>query len=462
MNIQNIQFKGVLFDAFNDPVAGMPCAIQFYNVFTTSWMTLTEEFEVAESKVLHVMAVPERISTTDQTIRVVREVLRSGGVPNFRLVKVDDRYEIPSVIATDFEVMVDAEKELLSINFEQHWLLPEDQVIHETSHRVIARAFQVEATSADMTAIIQERDALQQQVQDLQAAMNGLAKENEMLRREYEMAQQSLQATEQQVKDLQTTVDDLKGQLESVEPVDSENYKEKYYELEQQYLTLQGQYENQKKENEALLSGIRKLQETIKTSQSTIALKDQQLEAQKQQVASLEQKVQQYQKDLEVAADYSALDHPNKLSASKVYSSIVNDVIKADAELANANYKLSNVSLNIKTTVENGPQGTLLGLIDFDSAKDINGAAISDISIDIVPNAGSVNTNAPKMPNVKGLTETAVRRILSDHGLKLDAVYHATDDPALTEGQSFKQSPLPDADIREGQEVIVIFAKPIK
>ena len=227
-------------------------------------------------------------------------------------------------------------------------------------------------------------------------------------------------------------------------------------------MTLQGQYENQKKENEALLSGIRKLQETIKTSQSTIALKDQQLEAQKQQVASLEQKVQQYQKDLEVAADYSALDHPNKLSASKVYSSIVNDVIKADAELANANYKLSNVSLNIKTTVENGPQGTLLGLIDFDSAKDINGAAISDISIDIVPNAGFVNTNAPKMPNVKGLTETAVRRILSDHGLKLDAVYHATDDPALTEGQSFKQSPLPDADIREGQEVIVIFAKPIK
>ncbi|MEM6687399.1 MAG: PASTA domain-containing protein, partial [Bacteroidota bacterium] len=99
--------------------------------------------------------------------------------------------------------------------------------------------------------------------------------------------------------------------------------------------------------------------------------------------------------------------------------------------------------------------------VDFESAKEVSSAVLSDIKLDIVPSAITATTTTGTMPNILGLTETAVRKVLTNYGLRLDAVYHSTKDTNLVAGQSFKQSPGPNDPVEEGQEVIVIFAKPI-
>jgi hypothetical protein len=157
----------------------------------------------------------------------------------------------------------------------------------------------------------------------------------------------------------------------------------------------------------SFLASIDQLQKVVKQEKRTIEVKDAELHTKQVLIKTLEKQTLTLQKELEEAIDYNATAHPNKLSASKVYGSIVNDVIKADEELVNSRYKLGNISLNLKTTVEKGPEGTVFGLLDFETAKGINGAAISDISIDIVPNVAAAINEGQKMPDILGLNATA-------------------------------------------------------
>jgi beta-lactam-binding protein with PASTA domain len=69
----------------------------------------------------------------------------------------------------------------------------------------------------------------------------------------------------------------------------------------------------------------------------------------------------------------------------------------------------------------------------------------------------NVETAIGKMPDVIGLTETAVRRILKSIDLRLNPVYQSN--PNVVNGDSFKQSPTPGTDIQANQLITVIFSK---
>ncbi|MDO6743881.1 PASTA domain-containing protein [Tenacibaculum soleae] len=208
-------------------------------------------------------------------------------------------------------------------------------------------------------------------------------------------------------------------------------------------------------------NSIDDLVEKVKISQQLVSEKNHEIATLTQNTAVKEIEISKLETKVTEIQSYVDAENPNKLDAKKVYSSIINDIAIADAEMDNSRFKMANISLNLKATVEKGPQGTLFGLVDFESAKDINAAAISDISIDIVPNTTSIKSKNT-VPNIIGLTETAARKIITNYGLKLDVVYQPTDNPKFIEGQAIKQIPEVGSEIVQGQEVIVIFAKPLK
>ncbi|WP_271404929.1 PASTA domain-containing protein [Tenacibaculum soleae] len=208
-------------------------------------------------------------------------------------------------------------------------------------------------------------------------------------------------------------------------------------------------------------NSIDNLVEKVKTSQQLVSEKNNEIAILTQNTALKEIEISKLETKVTEIQNYVDAENPNKLDAKKVYSSIINDIAIADAEMDNSRFKMANISLNLKATVEKGPEGTLFGLVDFESAKDINAAAISDISIDIVPNTTSIKSKNT-VPNIIGLTETAARKIITNYGLKLDVVYQPTDNPKFIEGQAIKQIPEVGSEIIQGQEIIVIFAKPLK
>lgn len=208
-------------------------------------------------------------------------------------------------------------------------------------------------------------------------------------------------------------------------------------------------------------NSIDDLVEKVKISQQLVSEKNNEIATLTKNTAVKEIEISKLETKVTEIQSYVDAENPNKLDAKKVYSSIINDIAIADAEMDNSRFKMANISLNLKATVEKGPQGTLFGLVDFESAKDINAAAISDISIDIVPNTTSIKSKNT-VPNIIGLTETAARKIITNYGLKLDVVYQPTDNPKFIEGQAIKQIPEVGSEIIQGQEVIVIFAKPLK
>jgi len=453
---EHIQFKDLLFDTSNQPIADFHLVIQFYNINLNEWLSLTDTLVVNETGLDHQIEIPDRISTKDQTIRVVREVLKSGGIPSFRLIKAIEGNELPKVIATNYKVSRPNGGGKLIVDFGKNWLLRDEAIIETETHSVAASSLPVFEFDAAIDKAETEKEELRLQQEASFKEINTLNTIVLSLSEEKEGITNELNEREVKIGQLTEAVNELEGKLQERESIKKEldAERDKIAEYEKTIDTVH-------KEKEAFSASIQNLKNDLENYKTTGNLKDAELLAKQTLIESLEQKNTSLQKELEETTAFNTSEHPNKLAASKVYGSIVNDVIKADEELINSKYKLSNVSLNLKTTVEKGPVGTLLGLLDIETAKGINSAAISDIHIDIVPNVATASSKGQKMPDVLGLTETAVRKTLLDHGLKLDAVYHPTDDANLIEGQSFKQSPAAGAGIVEGQEVIVIFAKPI-
>lgn len=119
-------------------------------------------------------------------------------------------------------------------------------------------------------------------------------------------------------------------------------------------------------------------------------------------------------------------------------------------------YKLANISLKLKTVVSRDAEGVNVQLVDLSGMNQVNGDAVSELTFDIVPEpiASSVGGS---IPNLLGLTETAVRRILTSLELKLNPVFQ--NNTAVVNGDSFKQSPEAGSTYNVNDTVTVIFSK---
>lgn len=141
---------------------------------------------------------------------------------------------------------------------------------------------------------------------------------------------------------------------------------------------------------------------------------------------------------------------------NELYTNIVSEIVVASDTGIDSPYKLSNISLKLKALIHEDGGSMSATLLDLENSENVNEAAISELLFDITPVDHRQNTTAV-MPNCVGLTETAVRRILKNAGLRLNPVYQKID--TVVNGDSFKQSPLKGTAVQPNQLVTVIFSK---
>ncbi len=169
-------------------------------------------------------------------------------------------------------------------------------------------------------------------------------------------------------------------------------------------------------------------------------------------------KLKEYEERLAVADDTIANERTHE--ASKVYTSVVNEITKAAEGMNTGKYNISKLSLDLKVMVKNDENGMKLQLIDDKLASKVSAESLSSLIIEIQANElNTTNTNSHKAPTVIGLTETEARKKLMSYGLKMKPIYQLVEKDKYTIGQAFKQSPDNTDELIEGSTVTVIFAK---
>ncbi|MNV15577.1 PASTA domain protein [compost metagenome] len=144
------------------------------------------------------------------------------------------------------------------------------------------------------------------------------------------------------------------------------------------------------------------------------------------------------------------------LPINQLYSNIVSEIETATNASESSNFKLSNMSLKLKAMIQRDGETVSATLLDPDSSENVNGNAISELVFDITSNQ-TTEAAIIVMPDVRGLTETAVRRVLKSLQLRLNPVYQSK--LPIMNGDSFKQSPAAGEKIQKNQLITVIFNK---
>jgi hypothetical protein len=139
-----------------------------------------------------------------------------------------------------------------------------------------------------------------------------------------------------------------------------------------------------------------------------------------------------------------------------LYTNLVSEIATATDSANGLPFKLSNISLKLKALVHGDGESLSASLLTLENSENVNGEAISELVFDITPVTNREN-NAIAVPNLLGLTETAVRKVLKNLGLKLNPVYQKKDSVVI--GDSFKQFPSPGTNTQPNQLVTVIFNK---
>lgn len=139
-----------------------------------------------------------------------------------------------------------------------------------------------------------------------------------------------------------------------------------------------------------------------------------------------------------------------------LYTNIVSEIVAASETSADSPFKLSNISLKLKALIHEDGGSMSASLLNLENSENVNGDAISELVFDITP-VNPRETNGLIVPNLIGLTETAVRKVLKKLGLKLNPVYQKKD--SVVNGDSFKQFPTQGVSAQPNQLVTVIFSK---
>ncbi|WP_430406043.1 PASTA domain-containing protein [Fluviicola sp.] len=139
-----------------------------------------------------------------------------------------------------------------------------------------------------------------------------------------------------------------------------------------------------------------------------------------------------------------------------LYTNIVSEIASASETSIGSPFKLSNISLKLKALIHEDGGSMSASLLNFENSENVNGDAISELVFDITPVQNRQNGGIG-IPNLIGLTETAVRKVLKNLGLKLNPVYQKKD--SVVNGDSFKQFPQQGVSAQPNQLVTVIFSK---
>lgn len=413
-------FKVTLRDHHGKIPEEMKLAIQFLNTDTKVWEKIDlENTGYLEGAYTFEYYIPSRIYGDQPTLRKVREVLQAGGMPMFRLIDANSKEQTYILSKQGVYTMLE---DAISYDFGALFLLQREQIEDLDNPKVpsvlIATAKIAQDTTPEMEDLQKEIDNLKEQLKQ-QEANNETNTTSAEQAEEIDFLNRRISSLEADVNTLQAE----KGVLETT--------------ITQQNQTISNQ-----------LGEINHYKDIEQQQQSTIAS----LEAEKQ---TLQQQIDELSQET-VEEEYI----PKSVSANKLYTDVIDEIKIAKENTVASGFKLSNISLNLKTVAEKDANGLRFQVIDINNASAINGAAISDIKIDITEDETPV-VNELIVPKLIGLTETATRNYLEKFSLRLDPVYQLidTENSTLSEGQAFKQSPEPGTVTTPDTTITVIFAK---
>jgi predicted nucleic acid-binding Zn-ribbon protein len=489
-------FKTTVKDHLDQIPHKMALAIQFYNTDTKAWETIAiENTDYIEGAYSFEYYIPSRIYGDQPTLRKIREVLQSGGMPMFRLIDANAKEQI-HILAAQGTYIISQENDDIGYDFGILSLLERDQIDGLDNPKIPSVFIATEVTSQDINPQIEdlkkeieklkqeaenrdegqdpsgdhaaEIDALKARVNSLENDILHLNNEKQELLESQSELQQNLQNVTAENTDLRTditqqsqTIQSLEEQLQAQSESNTDNSAIiQGLELEKQ--TLQEEIDLHISEKTILETTITQQGQTINNQISEIN-HYKNIETQQQNtIESLESEKQMLQTQIdELSQEASEEEYiPKSVSANKLYTDIIDEIQIAKENTASSGFKLSNISLNLKTVAEKDAQGLRFQVIDINNASEINGAAISDIKIDITESETPV-VNELIVPKLIGLTETAARKYLEKFSLRLDPVYQLmnTTDSPIIEGQAFKQSPEPGTITTPDTTITVIFAK---
>ncbi|WP_299675070.1 PASTA domain-containing protein [uncultured Dokdonia sp.] len=413
-------FKVTLRDHLGKIPKKMNLAIQFFNTETKVWEKIDSELTgYQEDAYSFEYDIPSRIYGDQPTLRKVREVLQAGGMPMFRLTDDNAKEQVHILSKQGVYTMLE---DTISYDYGNLFLLQKEQIEGLDNPKIpsvlIATTKTVQNTTPEMEDLQKEVDELKEQLRQQEAN-----------------------------NETNTT------SSEQVEEIDFLNRRVSF--LEADVNTLEA-------EKGALEATITQQGQTISTQLGEINhykdIEQQQLNT----ISILETEKQTIQNQLDLLSQETAQEEyiPKSVSANKLYTDVIDEIKIAKENTVASGFKLSNISINLKTVAEKDEGGLRFQVIDINNASAINGAAISDIKIDITEDETPI-VNELIVPKLIGLTETAARNYLEKFSLRLDPVYQLidTENSILSEGQAFKQSPEPGTITTPDTTITVIFAK---
>lgn len=155
------------------------------------------------------------------------------------------------------------------------------------------------------------------------------------------------------------------------------------------------------------------------------------------------------------------VDPPVTRSIGEISQSLFTSLESAMEETKTSNFKLSNITLDIKGLgVDKGFQ-----LLDISHTPFVDPALVSSISMELSsddPGEGSGAESTDDeftMPDFSGMTESAAGNLIDKMGLRLRPVYQTVKKGKYPIGQCINQSPAPGTALGFQETITLIFAK---
>ena len=207
--------------------------------------------------------------------------------------------------------------------------------------------------------------------------------------------------------------------------------------------------------------------------QLAISQKDRQLVARSVELTGATKRITQLQKELsKTKVSETRLKNENeqfvneagrKVAIQDIAANIGTEVDAANTKLRQEKrpYRFGRIEINLKGTVSpDGQKMALASSVDMEKLQ--SGVSLPSVSMEILPTRSPLlESTSVIVPDVTGLTETAVRRLLQAVGLRLEPVSKSVgENSRIPIGQSMQQTPKKGSELPRNNTVLVVFAAP--
>ena len=388
-------------DKNNEGYSRTQLTLQIFNLKTRIWEPLVTNMRAANGMLHMELQLGEWTQSSNNTQQMFVSWLSQDALPAFRLVQyIEDRPEVELIYSGGLMTSYNGEK--LELNFGEMWVMDEETI---SNHK----------------------EELPDGVNVVHIA-NPIPGENS----------------------------DMYGGLWASigQPTSFRGYNGKDHIVS---FATQDEIDQIAQEKQALQQSVASLQSQVQQRDATILEKENEISQLEQDVSDKSLEVANLEQDLLTAQQQVGKVSTQSAPLQEVYSKVVTEVDAAKAQMDTSNFALTNVSLNLKTHVKSNGDQFELQLVDAESTEHVNGAAVSNLTIDLVTKPVDSAINAIAIPKLIGLTETVTRKKLAQSGQKLKAVYQVF--KGKVPGQAVLQTPEAGEDANAENVVTVIFAK---